>query len=321
MQYRNNTYAVNTFNTFYFEKNLQGDIVAVYDETGVKVLSYTYDAWGNHTMTWHYTMGTSLAAQHNPFRYRGYYYDTETGLYYLQSRYYNPQWGRFLNADGYVNANGDLMGYNMYAYCSNNPINFTDPFGERFRANISQAGFVTGAVKNDKRCENLLSWAQENSVQLYSSEMEAAQAWADQYRSLSKGREHVAYIYGVVVIKDYTVQTLYYLSETLCGANNNVILQVLALEFKGSPFYYDSVSMIHSHPDPGTKYHNDFPSLTYTWRISNREIMETVGGDKFAMASLGYQNMYIVPYKCCDDAHSILSYNDASTWCPKNPYK
>ena len=53
MQYRNNTYAVNTFNTFYFEKNLQGDVVAIYNESGTKVLSYTYDAWGNQTVTWH----------------------------------------------------------------------------------------------------------------------------------------------------------------------------------------------------------------------------------------------------------------------------
>ena len=132
MQYRNTGYAANTFDTFYFEKNLQGDVVAIYSENGVKVLSYIYDAWGNHTTTWHNGAGTNLNAVYNPFRYRGYYYDVETGLYYLQSRYYNPQWGRFLNADGYVNANGDLVGFNMYAYCSNNPVMFSDPSGEGF---------------------------------------------------------------------------------------------------------------------------------------------------------------------------------------------
>lgn len=66
----------------------------------------------------------------NPFRYRGYYYDVETGWYYLQSRYYNPEWGRFLNADGYLNANGDIIGFNLFAYCSNNPIMGYDPTGE-----------------------------------------------------------------------------------------------------------------------------------------------------------------------------------------------
>ena len=62
----------------------------------------------------------------NPFRYRGYYYDNETKWYYLNSRYYNPEWGRFLNADGIIGANRDLLSYNLYAYCSNNPVVFCD---------------------------------------------------------------------------------------------------------------------------------------------------------------------------------------------------
>ncbi len=68
----------------------------------------------------------------NPFRYRGYYYDIETGLYYLQSRYYNPEWGRFLNADGYVSTGTGVLGYNMFAYCNNNPVMKVDPNGEFF---------------------------------------------------------------------------------------------------------------------------------------------------------------------------------------------
>lgn len=76
------------------------------------------------------TLQSSIVRTMNPFRYRGYYYDTETSLYYLQSRYYDPSTGRFINADGYINANGDLLGYNMYAYCSNNPVMNTDPTGE-----------------------------------------------------------------------------------------------------------------------------------------------------------------------------------------------
>ena len=71
-----------------------------------------------------------MAHEYNPFRYRGYYYDIETRYYYLQTRYYNPEWGRFLNADGYINANGDILGYNMFAYCGNNPVNRIDPSGE-----------------------------------------------------------------------------------------------------------------------------------------------------------------------------------------------
>lgn len=130
MQYRTKSMAEGSFYTYWFEKNLQGDIVAVYNDSGVKLRTYTYDAWGNVTETVLSQSGTNYYARYNPFRYRGYYYDTETGLYYLQSRYYNPEWGRFLNADGYVNANGDIVGFNMFAYCSNNPVMGYDPTGE-----------------------------------------------------------------------------------------------------------------------------------------------------------------------------------------------
>lgn len=130
MMYRTTSYAINTFDVFWFEKNLQGDIVAVYNSTGTKVASYNYiDAWGNHSAS--YTNGgASTGAQYNPFRYRGYYYDTDLGMYYLQSRYYDPNTCRFINADGYVSTGQGLTGYNMFAYCNNNPVNYVDYSGE-----------------------------------------------------------------------------------------------------------------------------------------------------------------------------------------------
>ena len=135
MQYRTSNYAWGEFDNYYFEKNMFGDVVAVYNEAGNKIGSYKYDAWGVCNASVESTASTlekKVVRTLNPFRYRGYYYDTETGFYYLQSRYYNPQWGRFLNADGYINANGDLIGFNMYAYCSNNPVMYTDPSGMCF---------------------------------------------------------------------------------------------------------------------------------------------------------------------------------------------
>jgi len=89
--------------------------------------------WGNFTFSTASdatTVEKRIVRTYNPFRYRGYYYDTETGLYYLQSRYYDPEWGRFLNADGYINANGTISGYNMYAYCDNNPVMRVDQNGK-----------------------------------------------------------------------------------------------------------------------------------------------------------------------------------------------
>ena len=111
----------------YFDKNTLGDIVAIRDESGNIVARYEYDAWGNIT----YQSGSM--ADINPFRYRGYYYDNETGFYYLQTRYYDPSICRFINADNYEvvaqlsYVSGQL---NMYAYCGNNPIMYTDETGE-----------------------------------------------------------------------------------------------------------------------------------------------------------------------------------------------
>ena len=125
-KYRTTGYAIGTFDSYVFEKNLQGDIIAIYNTSGTSVATYKYDAWGN------VISATGTMASVNPFRYRGYYYDTETGFYYLQSRYYDPAIGRFINADSISNlgADGTLTGYNLYSYCGNNPVMGYDPYGE-----------------------------------------------------------------------------------------------------------------------------------------------------------------------------------------------
>ena len=136
MQYRTSSMEEGEFVNFFFEKNLFGDIVAIYNEAGNKIGSYKYDAWGICTTSVQSTASTfeqNIVRDYNPFRYRGYYYDTETEFYYLQSRYYDPVTGRFLNADGYINANGDLIGFNMYAYCSNNPVMYIDSTGQMWQ--------------------------------------------------------------------------------------------------------------------------------------------------------------------------------------------
>ena len=110
---------------YFYEKNLFGDVVAVLDEEGTVVASYSYDAYGN------VISATGTMAAVNPIRYRGYYQDAETGWYYLKTRYYNPEWGRFINADSQFMAGEDAInGANMYAYCFNNPIMYTDKNGD-----------------------------------------------------------------------------------------------------------------------------------------------------------------------------------------------
>ena len=113
--------------SYYYVKNLQGDVIAIVNASGTKLVEYQYDAWGKVTVA--SGSNANLAAK-NPFRYRGYYYDSETGFYYLQSRYYDPQTGRFLNADAYADTGDTVLSTNMFAYCENNPVNGADPSGE-----------------------------------------------------------------------------------------------------------------------------------------------------------------------------------------------
>ena len=123
---------------YFYLKNAQGDVTGLVDSTGAKVVHYTYDPWGK---TWSAsgTLATTLGT-FNPLRYRGYVYDTETGLYYLNSRYYNPVWGRFINADGFVSTGQGISGNNMFAYCGNDPVNRYDPDGDAFLAAIAIGG-------------------------------------------------------------------------------------------------------------------------------------------------------------------------------------
>ena len=118
-------------------KNQQGDVERVISADGTVLASYTYDAWGN-VLTSEGSLATS-----NPIRYRGYYFDTETSLYYLQSRYYDPAVGRFINADNYATTYKTSTGANMFAYCLNNPANCKDDGGELANWLI---GGVVGAV-------------------------------------------------------------------------------------------------------------------------------------------------------------------------------
>ena len=145
IHYRLNGSAEDVFYTYYLEKNLQGDIIALYNSSGTKLVGYTYDAWGNCTTTY-YNGGGSTGAQFNPFRYRGYYYDTGLELYYLNSRYYDSRTGRFINADDYavIGATPDaLTDKNLYTYCDNNPVMRQDEDGEFWGTII---GTIMGAI-------------------------------------------------------------------------------------------------------------------------------------------------------------------------------
>lgn len=135
--------------TYYYILNQQGDVIGIVDDEGIYIVSYVYDAWGLPIKT----QGTERLGigERNPLRYRGYVYDTETELYYLQSRYYNPEMGRFINADdpGYMGVDGTPSSYNLFSYCGNNPVTRADDEGEFWHIVIGAAvGLVTQYVSD-----------------------------------------------------------------------------------------------------------------------------------------------------------------------------
>ena len=120
-----------TPNTYYYILNLQGDVVQIIDEAGVLQAEYIYSPWGE------IISAEGDLAEVNPLRYRGYYYDSETGFYYLQSRYYDPANRRFISADVYASTGQGFVGTNMFAYCNNKPIINSDPSGHALRSNLT----------------------------------------------------------------------------------------------------------------------------------------------------------------------------------------
>ena len=118
--------------TYYYDKNPRGDVIAILDNSGNIVVEYAYDAYGN---CYRYYSTNNDLADSNPIRYRSYYYDEDTGLYYLNARYYNPQWRRFVSPDNtaYLDVES-ANGLNLYAYCNNDPVNYCDPSGHSWES-------------------------------------------------------------------------------------------------------------------------------------------------------------------------------------------
>ena len=144
-----------TTQKFAYIHNLQGDIVALIDSTGTKVVSYTYDAWGKPLST----TGSlaSTLGKLNPFRYRGYVFDEETGLYYLRSRYYNNNCCRFINADSIINTN-------IFSYCKNEPVQYYDTNGRECSKCTDGVGrFSYIYYLNEAQSQSFSLWLSEAS--------------------------------------------------------------------------------------------------------------------------------------------------------------
>ena len=150
-----------------YVKSLQGDIVAILDENGNTVVSYGYDAWG--APLWCTGELAETLGKVQPFRYRGYVFDEETGLYYLRSRYYNPRWGRFVNEDLFLSRG-------VYSYCMNSPICMVDTSGKEptYVSSLSELDECLyqyllaggGNISVDEFCENAAGYIGKKYVQM-----------------------------------------------------------------------------------------------------------------------------------------------------------
>ena len=165
-----------------YVKSLQGDIVAILDENGNAVVSYGYDAWG--APLWCTGELAETLGKVQPFRYRGYVFDEETGLYYLRTRYYNPQWGRFVNADSLI-VSENAISQNFFRYCKNSPISRKDTNGARSKGStdddddiplIDGQFYIFNVVKKtkvaDERAKRIATLVrkQKNQVRFYVGE-------------------------------------------------------------------------------------------------------------------------------------------------------
>ena len=136
---------------YIYQRNIQGDIIGILDvDSETIVAKYNYDAWGNHKVI---EIGDNNIGEINPIRYRGYYYDKETGLYYLNSRYYSPELRRFICADEVSildETKSQINGLNLYMYCNDNPVMYADPSGYAFIAalliSMGIAALIGGAT-------------------------------------------------------------------------------------------------------------------------------------------------------------------------------
>ena len=155
---------VNFNGTLYsYVHNLQGDVVGIVDSAGSLVVEYKYDAWGKPTLVRTLTTAYEALAELNPFRYRGYVFDEETGLYYLRTRYFDSKWIRYVSPDIYYSTGKGIFGCNRYCYCANNPIVAKDSDGDLFMlltAAVGAAiGAVVGGINAARKGENVLEGA------------------------------------------------------------------------------------------------------------------------------------------------------------------
>ncbi len=189
--------------TYYYVTNMQGDVVKMVTAGGTVVASYAYDAWGK------VLSATGSMAEVNPIRYRGYHYDAEIGMYYLQSRYYDPAVKRFINADGVTTTGQGFLGQNMFAYCNNSPQNYVDSSGcaatwtNTYVENPNRISFLAELFQEKpagQNVENMMEYFNVDSVEDLPALDDGCMVFAENISAISLG--FVTLIYGKTILMD-----------------------------------------------------------------------------------------------------------------------
>ncbi len=282
IKYRTPDMGKDSYYCYCFEKNLQGDIIAVYTEDGRKICTYTYDAWGictTTTVSGNVSIENTIANIYNPFRYRGYYYDYETGFYYLQSRYYNPRWGRFINADSCLYSN--LLGFNLFAYCNNNPVMYSDPKGEFPWLIIPAISVITALVASLNSCTSISPEEQEELDRkmldpgAYETPDEALNAGLNDVKDKSAkvGMEYGGYV--------YERNGRYYYKSGADVRYSNSQENVFNIELNSNETL---VAIFHSHP---------FHKSDAVFSLADFQYAKVYGVDSYIIDNEGY--IYCLP--------------------------
>ena len=278
--------------------NLQGDVVALADQYG-EVIRYEYDAWGKPISTYYAATPYHDAMYYNPLRYRGYIYDNETGFYYLQSRYYDPVVGRFINSDGYVSTGTGVLGYNMFAYCLNNPMNKVD-----YEGNEPGDLFDTmdEAALDFAMCYNELSIA---DMQEYGSAIYMVTKVNITYPKTP----WYLLILGVRYSPKVTVTIKYSYTKPSIGKNgSSVIPNFLTIK--------PIVSTVHTHANYDPEYNNE--SFSTKGFLSDIGLSNFFHMDSYVVTPGGYLKKYTYANRK-DSNGGVTVISNNIPWDPNSP--
>lgn len=258
---------------YYYETNLQGDVVGITDTSGNSVVRYAYDAWGNVQITKDHQI-----AMLNPLLYRGYVYDWETGLYYLQSRYYNPGWGRFISSDTYVSTGQGLLGNNMFAYCGNSPISRYDLTGQYYANSyredciVGYVGIALGGLLLGPMTPNILD---EISSDIQKAKREVYEFSQRLRQELAEARNRIPNVHHIVPVGKFsnrneeTQRQIKELHKILKDADINIVIDPMNLMLVSAGTH----ARLHTDAYIAHVYHYLAASMSSTISLYNRTIL------------------------------------------------